>query len=233
MQNTCSLLGALLSLSFFLPATLWSQATGTVEGRVALTQNLRESSEIASRQIIRQYSVTSGKFGDAINDAVETPPAIVVYLKSNSATSPVAPRSQPYVIMDQKDERFVPHVLAIERNTEVRFLNSDSIYHNVFSLSQAKSFDLGRYPQGKFRAVKFDKAGLVKVYCDIHTHMSAYILVLDTPYFAMTNDDGTFSLAGVPPGEYQLFAWYGRWQSRPISVKINAAQVTIAELTFP
>lgn len=220
-----------------LPRMVFAQnvgALGRLEGRVILTKSLLEKSDIASQQIIRQYSLDSGHYADEPKKTEEMPPKIVVYL---NPTKPHAIKEntvkESYVIMDQKNERFVPHVLAIARGEEIRFLNSDSIYHNVFSLSSAKSFDLGRYPQGKYRTVRFDRPGIVNVYCDIHTHMNAYILVLDTPYFSMTSEDGKFILPNLPAGDYELNMWYGRWQGKPQQIEIHAGQTKNIELAFP
>jgi hypothetical protein len=109
--------------------------------------------------------------------------------------------------MDQRNETFVPHVLAIVAGTTVDFPNSDRIYHNVFSLSRAKSFDLGRYATGKSKSVRFDRPGIVRVFCEIHSHMSAFILVFAHRYFAVTDDEGRFRIDNVPPGAYTLVAW--------------------------
>jgi len=109
--------------------------------------------------------------------------------------------------MDQKDETFVPHVLAIVAGTTVDFPNNDHTYHNVFSLSKTKTFDLGRYAVGRSKAVKFDRPGIVRVFCDIHSHMSAFILVFAHRYFALSDIDGSYRLENVPPGTYNVFAW--------------------------
>jgi len=109
--------------------------------------------------------------------------------------------------MDQQNETFVPHVLAIVAGTTVDFPNSDRTYHNVFSLSRTKSFNLGRYAVGRSKSVRFDRPGIVRVFCEIHSHMSAFILVFAHRYFAVTDDDGRFRLDNVPPGTYTLVAW--------------------------
>jgi plastocyanin len=110
-------------------------------------------------------------------------------------------------VLDQRNETFVPHVLAITTGTTVDFPNSDRIYHNVFSLSKPARFDLGRYPVGRSRAVRFDKPGIVRVFCDIHSHMNAFILVFSHPYFAMTDAEGRYRIEQVPPGAYKVIAW--------------------------
>ena len=110
--------------------------------------------------------------------------------------------------MDQRNERFVPHVLAIVAGTTVDFPNSDPTYHNVFSLSKTRRFDLGRYAAGRSKAVRFDQPGIVRVFCDIHSHMSAFILVFSHRYFAVTDDEGRYRIDNVPPGTYSVVAWH-------------------------
>jgi plastocyanin len=129
-------------------------------------------------------------------------------------------RESPRATMDQRNETFVPHVLAITAGTTVDFPNSDRTYHNVFSLSRAKRFDLGRYAAGRSKAVRFDRPGIVRVFCDIHSHMNAFILVFSHRFFAVTGDDGGYEIGGVPPGNYTVSAWYeGRVRDqRPIAV---------------
>jgi plastocyanin len=112
------------------------------------------------------------------------------------------------VRMDQRDQTFVPHVLAITVGTTVDFPNSDPFFHNVFSLSKPKPFDLGRYSRGKSKSVRFDRPGVVQVFCDIHSHMSAYILVFAHRYFAVTDAAGRYELSRVPPGAYTLTVWH-------------------------
>jgi hypothetical protein len=109
--------------------------------------------------------------------------------------------------MDQRNERFEPHVLAIVAGTWVDFPNDDRTYHNVFSLSKTKEFNLGRYAVGRSKAVRFERPGVVRVFCDIHSHMTAFILVFAHRYFAVTDEEGKYRLDGVPPGTYTLIVW--------------------------
>jgi plastocyanin len=110
-------------------------------------------------------------------------------------------------VMDQRNETFVPYVLAVAVGTTVDFTNSDRTYHNVFSLSKAKRFDLGRYAKGQSKPVRFDRPGVVRVFCEIHSHMSAFILVFAHRFFATTDSDGRYRIDNVPPGTYTIVAW--------------------------
>ena len=110
--------------------------------------------------------------------------------------------------MDQRNETFVPHVLAVMVGTVVDFPNSDKTFHNVFSLSQAKRFDLGRYAAGRSKSVRFDRPGVVRVFCDIHSHMNAFVLVFSHPFFDVTDADGRFRIDNVPAGTYTVVGWY-------------------------
>ena len=130
----------------------------------------------------------------------------VVYL--DPAPQPAfGPREERRARMDQRDESFVPHVLAIVAGTVVDFPNNDQTFHNVFSLSKEQPFDLGRYAAGRSKSVRFDRPGIIRVFCDIHAHMSAFILVFAHRYFAVTDENGRFRIDHVPPGSYNVVAW--------------------------
>mgnify|MGYP003338834524 CR=1 FL=1 len=123
-----------------------------------------------------------------------------------------------------------PRVVAVAAGGEVAFPNDDKIFHNVFSLSRARSFNLGRYPKGQTRTVRFDKPGIVKVFCDIHSHMSAFILVFSHPFFSVTDASGRYRIENVPPGTYTLVAWNEGVASESKSVVVGDGATT--ELDF-
>lgn len=111
------------------------------------------------------------------------------------------------VAMAQKDMRFKPSMIVIGVGSSVDFPNLDPFFHNVFSYSKTEKFDLGKYPQGSTSLVTFDRPGLVQVFCEIHSSMRAYVHVLETPYFAVSDKLGNFTIKGVAPGEYTLHLW--------------------------
>lgn len=129
----------------------------------------------------------------------------VVYLEVQGMKK--APPAKPVVMM-QRGYQFAPGVLAVQTGTQVIFPNDDNDYHNVFSYSKAKRFDLGRFRKNETPpALILDKAGEVRLYCEIHQHMRGVILVLDTPHFTTTDAEGRYRLDGVPAGTFQLNAW--------------------------
>jgi plastocyanin len=139
-------------------------------------------------------------------------------------------REEPGARLDQRNETFIPHVLAIVAGTTVDFPNNDRTYHNVFSLSQTKSFDLGRYAAGRSKSVRFDKPGIVRVFCDIHSHMSAYILVFSHRYFAVTDEQGRYRIDNVPPGTYNVVAWNEALE--PQTRRVTVAETGDVDLNF-
>jgi len=139
----------------------------------------------------------------------------------------------PRAVMDQRNERFEPHLLAVTVGTLVDFPNSDRTYHNVFSLSRAKRFDLGRYAAGRSKAVRMDRAGVVRVFCDIHSHMSAFVLVFAHPFFDVTDVDGRYELANLPPGTYTVVGWYEGEPRLTRSVTVSPGGWTDLDLPVP
>jgi plastocyanin len=122
--------------------------------------------------------------------------------------APIAPPAK-HAVMTQKNKTFSPHILAIQAGTTVDFPNFDPIFHNAFSSYNGQVFDIGLYPPGSSRSVRFVRPGAVRVFCNIHPAMSAVILVLNTPYFRTTQADGAFQL-DVPPGSYDLGVFHER-----------------------
>lgn len=158
---------------------------------------------------------------------------VVVYFESAPSLAGVSETRPGPFRMEQKQEAFFPHVLTVVAGTEVEFPNFDPIYHNVFSLSKTSSFDLGRYPRGSSRTVRLDKTGIVKVFCHIHSDMSAVIMVLDHPFFAVPERNGEFSISGIPPGRYVVTGWHERARAIHQEVTIEIGRQTEISLDIP
>jgi plastocyanin len=135
--------------------------------------------------------------------------------------------------ISQRDESFVPRVIAITRGSSVDFPNFDPYFHNVFSLSRALTFDLGRFRKGEKRERIFPRAGVVKVYCHIHSEMAATILVFDHRLYATPASSGTFAIDGVPPGTYQLSAWHERIGETTKPIRVVAGEDASVEFSLP
>jgi plastocyanin len=185
-------------------------AQASVEGRVELPKS--HSAPVMTK---RYEIVTSG--GVLATD----PPMAVVYLEGSFPK----PGSLPTKQISQKDLTFTPALLPVQVGTKVEFPNLEKdTYHNIFSYSPAKRFDLGRYrPDEKpVPSQIFDVAGLVTLRCDIHEHMRGLILVLATPYFTMTDTSGHYRLSGLPPGHYTLKAWVDSRTTRQHPVDLQS-----------
>src|SRR5881396_1542145 len=197
---------AILSL---LPVGL--PASATVEGRVELPKSHSAPVQAKRYEIVTRGGVLSTQ-----------PPLAVVYLDGSFRK----PSSQPTKQIAQKDLAFVPPLLPVRVGTRVEFPNLDDTYHSIFSYSPAKRFDLGRYrPEERpIPTQVFDKPGLVILRCDIHEHMRGLILVLNTPYFVMTDTNGHFRLDGLPAGHYTLKAWIDSRTTREKPVELKSGQ---------
>lgn len=142
----------------------------------------------------------------------------VVYI--DQLITNAVPPSKPLQVITQRDAIFRPHVLPILVGTTVEWPNKDDIFHNVFSVSDAKQFDLGLYKDPDVKRVTFDTAGRVDVFCSIHSKMSCIILVLPNPWFAATDDRGRYRIEGVPAGSYKLKAWHERLPPQTVEIVV-------------
>jgi len=133
---------------------------------------------------------------------------VVIALKPLDGTAP--PAGDKHLVMLQRDKTFSPHVLAVAAGSVVEFPNADPIFHNAFSSYSGQVFDIGLYPPGTTRSLRFAREGVVRVFCNIHAAMSAVIVVLGSPYFATTKRDGAFEISDVPPGDYDLTVFHER-----------------------
>lgn len=159
----------------------------------------------------------SGTVRDAEGRLLRDTVVFVVGVRAGSAPS------RP-VVMDQRRRTFIPHVMVVQLGTTIEFPNNDTVYHNVFSYREGKKFDLGLYPVGTTRREVMSKPGLVRLFCNIHSNMSAYIWVIENPYFSQTGEDGVFHLRSVPPGSYTVRFWHAKAGSVTREVQVRTGE---------
>lgn len=194
----------LLGILSASPALAQTPRPGAVEGQVTLT------SRVNPKLVLRKFK------------------RLVVFLEPISGQK--IPLPKPAVIR-QKDARFTPSFLVIARGQQVNFVNDDDIFHNVFSFSRTKKFDLGTYKEQTSKLVRFDEAGLVKIHCSIHETMNGTIYVAASPYFQVIDRGNAFALKGVLPGRYRLRTWHRRFpagEARLVVAPGKTATVAVA-----
>jgi plastocyanin len=198
-----------------------AQQAGIVRGRVEIGQvnTRRPASAYPSRTVPQVQLAPASEVRH-----------VVVYVKD----APARQISPVKVAIRQQSENFIPRVVAVPVGSEVEFPNDDPIYHNVFSLSRAKDFNLGRYPRGHSKSVRFDRPGIVKVFCEIHSHMTATVMVFNHPWFAIPGEDGRFELPAVPAGRHEIIAWHERLgESGPKAVTVESGRPAEADFVLP
>jgi plastocyanin len=139
--------------------------------------------------------------------------------------------------LEQKNKEFIPHILVVPTGSMVAFPNLDPFFHNVFSQFNGKRFDLGLYETGQSRAVRFNRTGVSYIFCNIHPEMSAVVITVNTPYYAMSSENGSIAIAGVPPGDYDMQVWAeGASESQLASfarkVKVASSDVDLGSLSI-
>jgi plastocyanin len=217
-----SLIASLALVAAFVTTNAGEQSAGAIRGRLDIR---RVAKPVERRPDVAESSPAGPRDLPDLRRGV-------VYLES-APQKAFEERESPRAVMDQRNETFMPHVLAIMTGTVVDFPNSDKTYHNVFSLSKPKRFDLGRYAAGRSESVRFDRPGLVRVFCDIHSHMNAFILVFNHPFFHVTDVDGRFRLEDVPPGTYTVAGWYEGETRITRSVTVAPNTIVDLELVVP
>ncbi|MDX2367042.1 MAG: DUF2012 domain-containing protein [Colwellia sp.] len=187
--------------------------------------------------------VSPSKFGSIQGDIsimgsksnlIEEVQNIVIFIEGDNLNSSQAYRESPNNVaspkVTHKGRKFSPHVLPVVRDTKVDFFNDDSIYHNVFSISKTKAFDLGIYPENTSQLIRFEKTGLVKIYCNIHPKMTSNILVLNNDFYTKPNDDGSFIIKNIPLGHYTLRVWHELAEAQQYNIEIKEGDNTLDKL---
>lgn len=194
-MNRLSCVTCLLTL--VLPAS-----AGDVQGHAVITKRLTKKA--LSPVVYNLRGAVPGPSVPAQAEPVSEFDRLVVVLEGGASR----PKPPETVVIDQRNMRFDPDLVVIPTGSTVQFPNGDPIFHNIFSLSKTQPFDLGFYPQGQSRTVKFNRSGIVQVYCHIHANMYAAIVVTSSPWNARPAEDGSFSWSNVPAGHYRLTAWH-------------------------
>jgi plastocyanin len=180
-------------------------AAGTIVGEVVIPDR-------PARRVAERYPAAAG------GPSREQPPVpTVAHIEGSFAAAAAAPSA---LRMVQRDTAFVPGLLVVLTGQSIAFPNDDPFFHNVFSYSRPKRFDLGRFPQGESKSVTFDRPGYLKVFCEIHQWMRGAILVTDNPYHATVDEDGSFTIRGVPPGRHTLVVTDFDRGSRSVEVDV-------------
>ena len=195
--------------------TRWLALAATVGGATWSPQRPQGARLAGHVTMLEKGGKPSGDVGDA-----------VVYLEGGA---PAAPRPGAFEIATS-DKEFVPRVTVVPLGSTVKFLNHDPFDHNVFSVSEPNQFDLGRYGRGDAKGHTFASSGLVRVFCNIHPRMVAFIPVMATRYFTQPAADGSFAIEGVPPGRYTLHVWHDR--SPQVAQAVVVGPKGIADLTI-
>jgi plastocyanin len=208
MKIRCILALAVAVVSWTARAAM---ITGTVRAKGA---DKAQSAGTDDGYASRRYKFVEKIDYDHLQDFVVSIDQVV----SSATETPAS--AAPMIV--QRDANFEPHVLPVAVGTGVKWPNEDDIYHNVFSMSDTKDFNLGLYGKEKTPVIIFDKVGRVDVFCGIHTKMHCIILVLPSPFFALADSHGRYAIKGVPPGTYRLKAWQERMPAQVKDVVVPA-----------
>jgi plastocyanin len=214
-----------------------SRSFGKIHGKITVSVKGEAHDEHLRDALSGRYAIHSEKNATVLTNPAGTGQSrlserAAVYLENDGLNQGKYPIPEKRPVLDQKNLQFHPLVLPILVGTTVDFPNRDNLFHNVFSYSQAGEFDLGRYPKDDSRAVTFDRPGIVRVYCDIHSHMSATILVLQNPFFATPGEDGGYAISHVPEGKYWLVFWYDRDVVERRSIDVHAGESVEVNFTY-
>ncbi|HEY2471466.1 MAG TPA: carboxypeptidase regulatory-like domain-containing protein [Terracidiphilus sp.] len=204
-----------------------------ISGTIVIKKRLTHRSVTASVSVYQRG--TSVKLG---NTADENPIAfersrVVIYLEGSAAGNPIAAASASPAEIQQINRQFVPDLAVVPVGTTISFPNMDPIFHDVYSLSKVKSFDLGAYDKGQTRRVTFTKPGMIEVYCHLHPNMAATIVVLANRYYARPDRDGLYRIPNVPPGHYTLVAWHKTAGFFRRSIDVEPDHTTTADFLIP
>jgi plastocyanin len=223
MPRICSVFAVLIATSATLsPQSAKAQNPASHSTRATITGRITMKPEPA-RRIANRYAGVSAP-------ALEQELPVIVYLRGEGLPPAQVPAHAPE--MEQRDTAFSPAFLVVGVGTTVQFRNRDPFYHNVFSYSKPKRFDLGRFPRPEAKPVEFTKTGTVDVFCEIHRSMHGVILITDNDYHTEAGADGTYSLHDVPAGHFELVVWRSGHGERVMPVTVPSTGVVTVNASF-
>lgn len=214
-----------LLVAFFHTHNVSAQDALTVDDAKAAQAKLIEALKSLKKEIRSEVTVENGGTitGTVKCKRVRHPQDVVVYIEEVNNNDYPAPTEKG--VLDQLNLTFVPHVIAVQKGTKIDFPNSDSVRHNLYSPPDCcKQFNLGTYDVGVIKTVEFDTVCSVPLLCNVHAEMSAYVLVLENPYFSVTGKDGVFKIENVPPGTYKVNAWHEKLRTVTKDVTVEAGK---------
>jgi plastocyanin len=200
----------------------WPATAGDLTGQVIITKRLTKRAVAPVAYNLRGVATPAAPAVDLLNELDRT-----VIMLEGGKVSPARPQT---ITIEQKNSRFEPDLAILPVGSSVEFPNQDPIFHNVFSLSKSQPFDLGFFPKGQSRTVKFEHAGVVQVYCHIHANMYAAIVVTDSHWYGKPSSDGSFTWNNIPSGHYKVVAWHkiaGLYQAEVDVPETGRAEVRI------
>lgn len=216
-----------LLVAFFHTHNVSAQDALTVDDAKAAQAKLIEALKSLKKEIRSEVTVENGGTitGTVKCKRVRHPQDVVVYIEEVNNNDYPAPTEKG--VLDQLNLTFVPHVIAVQKGTKIDFPNSDSVRHNLYSPPDCcKQFNLGTYDVGVIKTVEFDTVCTVPLLCNVHAEMSAYVLVLENPYFSVTGKDGVFKIENVPPGTYKVSAWHEKLRTVTKDVTVEAGKAS-------
>lgn len=200
---------------------------GDIEGGIVIMRRLTKRTVTAPVSSYQRGAGVELGADAAIDPLAFERSHVVVYVEGALGSKPVT------ASMEQKERRFLPDLLVVPAGSTVAFPNLDPIFHNVFSLSKAKSFDLGNYPRNQSRSVTFAEPGIVFVNCHLHPNMAAAIVVTPNRFYTRGDADGRFTLSGVPPGRHTLVAWHKSAGYFRQEVEVGASGTVNVQFSIP
>jgi plastocyanin len=220
---------ALASLAALQAADIHGIVTGSVRGTVTVERKLTPRNVTPAAGLYQRGAPVDLRPDSEQNPLDYERSHVVIYLEGD----PPAGLVPAAAVMEQQNRRFSPDLVTIPAGGSVSFPNFDPIFHNVFSLSKVKNFDLGNYPKGQTRMVQFARPGVVFVYCHLHPNMAGTVVVTPNQWAARVDPSGKFTLADVPPGKYSIVAWHKTGGTFRKTVDVGAGLSAEADFFVP